>query len=432
MWHPNRYKQVLLQLQKNAKSLESLETYVTRKPLPALHLQTSRTKAQFQCDILSTCMLPDTLNGTHAAVYTPGDGNCLYNALSLHLVGDISMSSELRCRIAYEIIANNDYYDALSQSCQFYDPPTLKYIHGVCCDMNFSGILEIAAASNVLGVQIKSIYPEVNHGIRPYYHRDFQPEFYTPGMKTVNIMFTRFGGMHDPKSRFWAPNHFSYVVLANRCRGKTTWPGQRDKWIEVKNGIEQIQDNLSVTEPQIIDLTDIDYPSQKVKLDHTTKPHVKISAPTNAQHAIDFAREALNVQLKDDVIETDPSSILKRETKNVYVGYYTLKPIGKGWSKYQKRRKADNYNPYDVYYRKCQGACYCENCNTRVDAPFKKCCSGGIKHQKCPCTLVYIQRKDIPGTLIVTTGEHITTCNTSNSIKITDPKCYDGIIDLKM
>ena len=101
-------------------------------------------------------MLPGTFIGIHAEVYTPVDGNCMYNALSLHLLGDILMTSELSCRIMYETIANNEYCDALSQPCQLYDPLHWNTFM-VSAAIRIIVIREIAAASNVLVVQTEMV-----------------------------------------------------------------------------------------------------------------------------------------------------------------------------------------------------------------------------------------------------------------------------------
>ena len=481
MWGRDRYRHTLLQLKDvSQKSLSAMQCFAAKKPLPTLRVPRSKIKPLHHCDILSTCMLPDDFTGVYAAVYTPGDGNCLYNALSQHLVGDVSKAIEIRCRVAYELVVNNALYASIAKSCQYYDAPSLPYLKAVCEDKNYSGILEIAAASNVLGMEIQTIYPMVNQGIRRYYHRMFEPEFRAIGIRPMKVMFTRFGDMLDVRSNFWAPNHFAYVVPASKCEGKTDWPEQRQRWSEIITKCEQIKDTLSETYPINIDLTNDhvikEEPSKdnvlhemttcdvspveneriscdKIRLDDSAdltqtntrssksklaesnehkRPHFKVTAPENSQHAIEYARDVLGIHLKENVSHIEPFGIIKAQNRNVYVSYDTLKPLGKGWGKYQVIRKADGNNQYNVFQRKCWGSRHCTTCKERAGKHKKKFCSGcsgTLEYMTCTCSLLYIQRKGIPGTLIITDGDHALSCKKQNPLNIADTNFYDGIID---
>ena len=43
------------------------------------------------------------IDAKHHAAWTEPDGNCFYNAASRHVAGDLSLSSELRCQVDYEL-----------------------------------------------------------------------------------------------------------------------------------------------------------------------------------------------------------------------------------------------------------------------------------------------------------------------------------------
>ena len=238
-----------------AKSEDDLLSVMADNPLPLIRSPNKRQRASFSCDIISTCMLPEDEYDQLIAAFTFPDGNCMYNAVSMHLVGDSKLAAELRCRTIYEMFENNARYMSMHESCMYYDEPNHDYIAKMCSDRSYSGVLEIAACSNVIGADIHVVYPEVNPQIRPYFHRTFEPELYFLNSTPMRIMLTQAGSMSDQKATYWAPNHFVYLVPPKLCRGHTCWPSQRDKWLEVKKGFEEIKDTLENAHPQTIDLS---------------------------------------------------------------------------------------------------------------------------------------------------------------------------------
>ena len=177
---------------------------------------------------MSNCMMPADMPQNLVAACIIGDGNCLYNSLSMHLMGDCSRSTELCCRVAYELVLQNDLYKDISKSCLYYDQPSIEYIC-VATLGTFSGILEIMAAANVMGLDIVCHYPKVNHRSRPYFNTTFQAEFRRPYKPPIHLMFTRAGSMRDSRVSYWNPNHFTIIVLRNAVKGNTYWPEQQIK-----------------------------------------------------------------------------------------------------------------------------------------------------------------------------------------------------------
>ena len=227
------------------ESAESLQSFIMCNPLPPFHYQSRKANAKFDCDIMSTCMMPADMPQNLVAAYTIGDGNCLYNSLSMHLMGNCSRSTELRCRVAYELVLQNDLYMDISKSCLYYDQPSIEYIASVATLGTFSGILEVMAAANVMGLDIVCHYPEVNHRIRPYYNTTFKAEFRRPYKSPIHIMFTRAGSMRDSRVSYWNPNHFAIIVPRNTVKGNTYWPEQQMKWMEIKKTFEELADTVS-------------------------------------------------------------------------------------------------------------------------------------------------------------------------------------------
>ena len=164
-------------------SNENLVSYVAKNPLPMFKYPVKK-RFTFDCDIMSSCMLPSDVSEDYCVAYTKGDGNCLYNALSQHLSGGYSYANELRCRVAYQLIIQNQvYYDA-AKECLYYDQPSQEYITNVATLGNFSNMVEVMAAANVLKITIDCHYPEVNTSIRLYFNKGFEAEFWRPKKKT--------------------------------------------------------------------------------------------------------------------------------------------------------------------------------------------------------------------------------------------------------
>ena len=87
-------------------------------------------------------------------IYTYGDGNCLYRATLLMLVGHEDRHIELRVRTLLEIYANVDYYNAILQ--QFVhllpDGTTVNVVD----DLQISEIIQRAATIGQFSTVVKN------------------------------------------------------------------------------------------------------------------------------------------------------------------------------------------------------------------------------------------------------------------------------------
>ena len=211
----------------------ALISFISRHALPAFSYPRNISNRSYYCDILSTVMLPSDVDSHIAVAYTKGDGNCLYNAVSMHLCGDCRYATELRCRAIYEMVANNSCDASEAAACSYYDKPCSQYIANMTKKFNYSGGLEIMALANIIGTCITANYPDVNKPIRQYYNRKFSPEFRTTRTRHIHIMFTRRWGM--PEIPFWNPNHFALLVHKSALKGSTSWPGQSEQWGRWRN-----------------------------------------------------------------------------------------------------------------------------------------------------------------------------------------------------
>lgn len=98
------------------------------------------------------------------AVITKGDGNCLFNSLSLAIHNIEVLATELRYRTCLDMILNRDYY--IDVHCE----SDLRFVSGSFDDSlidcanyySFSTAYTIHAASTAIGNTIRSFYPGVN------------------------------------------------------------------------------------------------------------------------------------------------------------------------------------------------------------------------------------------------------------------------------
>ena len=254
MLRPN-YKKVLQQLEKaGQESLETLSSFVSSNPLPGFIYPKRPSELQFEYDLLSTSMIPQDTMHTLVAAYTKGDGNCLYNSLSMLMAGDCSYAEELRCRVLYELIRENDLDCKASDDCLYYDTPSKEYLHNMARPNTFSGVIEVMAAANVLGADIACHYPDVNHRIRPYFNKTFKAGVKRRNAIKMHIMITRAGSMRDHRVAYWNPDHFVCLVPRQFVKSYSPWYQHRDKWLEVVKELEEIADTV----PPVVTIDDSD------------------------------------------------------------------------------------------------------------------------------------------------------------------------------
>ena len=243
--------------QASSKSEAAFMKIVNANPLPAFQVQ-KRRRLNFSCDYMATCMMPEDVDAKMVAVWTEPDGNCFYNLVSMHLSGDLSLSSEMRCRVVYELASNRIKYDNAAQNCQYYDPPTFKYIGDVCPIGTYTGVMEIMAAANVIGADIYAHYPDVNFGIRHYFNRTFTADFYRPNVTPMHFLYTRAGIMHDQNLPYWSPNHYCYMAPQTCVKIAKPWPGQAEQWQKIRNELEKVKDYLHNIPHDVITISDSD------------------------------------------------------------------------------------------------------------------------------------------------------------------------------
>jgi len=139
-----------------------------------------------------------------------GDGNCLFNVVSIALCGNEALSTEIRLRSAIEMLCNPDrhrsrpdYNDLLMVS-QSYEEACKE-----CCTSGaYSSIWTFMAITNVTGIPIQSLYLSINGPpdvAQRWLTTLLEPQFFDPAQKPIPIMWTN---SKPITSQRWTANHF--------------------------------------------------------------------------------------------------------------------------------------------------------------------------------------------------------------------------------
>ena len=193
--------------------LKSLrEEFGKLRPQGLIHKLKEKYKCSISSSVISSSFLPDDL---HSKGFIPkkyemfflgpkkatGDGNCLYNAVSLAVTGTEDLSYALRLLVSIELYENASFYanhprinTALAHSTTsvytFLDSAignhknvssitsTIKQmVKYVCTPNNYSCLMELFAISSVLKSPVYSIYPlrQSAANIRPLFHGKIYP-----------------------------------------------------------------------------------------------------------------------------------------------------------------------------------------------------------------------------------------------------------------
>ena len=180
--------------------------------------------------------LPEFAEKKYKAVKTTGNGDCLYNAASLTLVGNESYATLLRLLVALELELNADFY-AQHPKCTYFPaggrhPNTVfslcltnssnKVFHDTEHDRKFailseawvaskpkewSGYFHLTALATVLARPVFSSYPNCQTWIRDFLHGIIYPQMATFSVEPVFLLWSREGSDNRPGA--WSePNHF--------------------------------------------------------------------------------------------------------------------------------------------------------------------------------------------------------------------------------
>ena len=205
-------------------------------------------------DELGNALIPEDLPSStdeiiYKAVKTTVNGDCLYNAVSLALVGNESYAMLLRLLVALELALNVDFYAQHPKFASF--PSGGRHPNTVFClclskssdkafhdseqdrkvaiwseartastPKEWSGYFHVLALSAVLARPVFSSYPNCQSWTRDFVHGIVYPRLVTFSADPVFLLWSRDGSDNRPGT-WYEPNHFVplYSVKANGCGG---------------------------------------------------------------------------------------------------------------------------------------------------------------------------------------------------------------------
>lgn len=111
---------------------------------------------------LESCQ--DDVQSDHQPILTTGDGNCLFNALSISVCGNESLSEEIRVRTCIEMVLNKGYYLSLecAKNLLLCSPPFDESCKQCATPGGYSSSWTIQAAADAIHRDIYSVYPKMN------------------------------------------------------------------------------------------------------------------------------------------------------------------------------------------------------------------------------------------------------------------------------
>ncbi|KAM9339074.1 vertnin [Symphorus nematophorus] len=201
-----------------------------------------------------------------------GEGNRLFDAVSMLLVGHTELSLELQVRTVVEMVLWKRYYlsgmidskmmlqavrfslcadeseDMLNLPVTVLEAIFDADVKASCFPGSYANMWHVYALSSVLHFNIYSIYPMFNPKIRPYFNRVIRPRTWTNDSEplTLHVMWS---GELQSESLF-RPNHF--VALAQTSDLTFGSPDSEDRESSIKSE-ELLNPDLQLSYPSLKD-----------------------------------------------------------------------------------------------------------------------------------------------------------------------------------
>ncbi|XP_072295911.1 vertnin [Eucyclogobius newberryi] len=189
-------------------------------------------------DALARGLYPSDAPGGLLPLSCKGEGNMLFDAVSLLLVGNTGLSLELQVRTVVEMAVCKRYYlsgmidskmmlqavrfslcaeeseDMLNLPVNVLEAIFDADVKASCFPGSYANMWHVYALASVLQYNIFSIYPMFNYKIRPYFHRMIRPRTWPKDseMQTLHVMWS---GELQSEFRF-RPDHFVALVQSSR------------------------------------------------------------------------------------------------------------------------------------------------------------------------------------------------------------------------
>ncbi|KAL3866322.1 hypothetical protein ACJMK2_043629 [Sinanodonta woodiana] len=200
----------------DTKVLANLKTAVTRETLFKIEFKPASDKDVVFPPVRVDVIAKEVMNKYFDEVIgdpiiTTGNGNCLFNAVSLLLYGDESKSVQLRYHICLRMVRDSTSY---------MNHPHRKRIQ--CLSPSYESAWTILVLCYIIRRPVRILYPSVN-GVNDFAHTSlnttFEPSSVVPaGHSTINILWYAQGQLSNQGS-WYAVNHV-VPVLDMKCKSK--------------------------------------------------------------------------------------------------------------------------------------------------------------------------------------------------------------------
>lgn len=147
--------------------------------------------------------------GDHVPVSVRGNGNGLFNAISMAIQGDEELASEIRVRTCLEMYHHRSFYinKHKTDSLAFVSPPYEEAVRECGQNFHFSSCWTMHAAASVVSRCIRSLYPAVN-GICdtsfPVLNCFFNPR----ALGSKHTIYILWSSESKHSQGIWVPNRF--------------------------------------------------------------------------------------------------------------------------------------------------------------------------------------------------------------------------------
>ena len=207
-------------------------------------------------DKSATSLIPPHRKNHLKAVQSSPNGNCLFNSVSLCLVGSEALANELRLRTCIELAQNVPFYmrhptytelqipsvskpgsflsvDSIHDVASFWNESAMIYkeqgieaalkneIMLTANNYSSSTMLPLMAVASVVGLTVSTLFPEQNNQYLDAFQNSFKPRQTARSRDGITLLWTCTNGWSDRSSPF-RPNHF--VPLIQRDVPLSSWP----------------------------------------------------------------------------------------------------------------------------------------------------------------------------------------------------------------
>ena len=273
----------------SVQELQAVANYLSPQ-IEAFALPTAK-EYSLDYDMLDTYALqfvPDDAPTGFLPIRTTANGNCFFNAISLGLCGNESLSEELRVCTSLVILQLRDHIlnddnkmvsDLLKEQILLYSPfAQTDYeltktnatkqqlalvfeneLQHTLKNYSWSGMWQLQALSTALNISIWSIYPKYNSRVRQHFQRLITPLL--PYENTLDVIPILWSGYMDANQ--FHPNHF--VPLMNSTRFiHIPSVGTEHSNVDVPKYLPEKHCHISVTLSHIKNNIQLELPEQSV------------------------------------------------------------------------------------------------------------------------------------------------------------------------